>query len=74
MLLLWAFLGLASCKDRHLPNQEMVDLLKIAAKTDHNHENVFSPEAMIEYCDSILSTGPGEDAQREALSRKANAY
>ena len=66
-------LALASCKDRSLPNQEMIDLLKVAAKFDHNHENVFSPEAMVEYCDSILSSSPGGDVRRDALSRKANA-
>ena len=48
-------LGLASCKERQLPNQEMIDLLKVSARVDHNHENVFSPEAMIEYCDSIVT-------------------
>jgi len=66
-------LALASCKDRPLPNQAMIDLLKQSAKFDHNHENVFSPEAVVEYCDSILSRHPGEDAQRDALSRKAGA-
>ncbi|HTR29569.1 MAG TPA: CRTAC1 family protein [Puia sp.] len=70
---LLVLLAVASCKDRPLPNQEMIDLLKAAAKFDHNRENVFSPEAMIEYCDSILNSSPGEAAKREALGRKANA-
>jgi hypothetical protein len=66
-------LGLASCKQRQLPNQEMIDLLKVSARFDHNHENVFSPEAMIEFCDSIVSQTSDQDAQRTALSKKANA-
>ncbi|GGA82075.1 CRTAC1 family protein [Puia dinghuensis] len=72
-LLFFVLLGLASCKDKPLPNQEMIDLLKASAKLDHNHENVFSPEAMIEYCDSVLRKDPGEEAGRTALHRKANA-
>jgi hypothetical protein len=52
----------------------MIDLLKESAKIDHNHENVFSPEAVIEYCDSILQHDPSEDARKEALSKKGNAF
>jgi len=63
----------ASCKGKPLPNQEMIDLLKESAKADHNHENVFSPEAKIEYCDSILNTDPGEDVRVKTLEKKANA-
>jgi len=45
---LWIILLAAgSCRNKPLPNQPMIALLKIAAKTDHNYENVFSPEAMI---------------------------
>ena len=51
----------------------MIDLLKVSARFDHNHENVFSPEAIIEYCDSIVSQTSDQDAQRTALSKKANA-
>jgi hypothetical protein len=73
LLLFLALLALASCKERSHPNQEMIDLLKVSAKFDHNPENVFSPEAMVEYCDSVLNSSPGEEARREALRRKANA-
>ncbi|HVU94298.1 MAG TPA: FG-GAP-like repeat-containing protein [Puia sp.] len=66
-------LALTACGRHPLPNQEMIDLLKVAAKADHNHDNVFSPEAMIEYCDSLLGQDPNQDARDEALSRKANA-
>jgi len=73
LLLPLVLLALASCRHRPLPNQAMIDLLKISAKFDHNHENVFSPEAMVEYCDSLMGKNPGEEAGREILSRKANA-
>ena len=71
--LLLVVLGMFSCKDKPLPNQDMIDLLKVSARFDHNHENVFSPEATIEYCDSILKNGPGQDEQAKLLTRKANA-
>jgi len=72
-LLFLALLGLVSCKDKRLPNQEMIDLLKVSARIDHNHGNIFSPEARIEYCDSVLTDNPDENARRTALSKKANA-
>jgi hypothetical protein len=65
---------LAACKNKPLPNQAMIDLLKTAAKNDHNYENVFSPEAMIEHCDSVLGASPNEQAQRDALHKKANMF
>jgi len=73
ILLLMLFVAACKGKSRPLPNQEMIDLLKESAKTDHNHENVFSPEAVIEYCDSILNTGPGEDIRIKTLDKKAEA-
>jgi len=66
--------ALASCRHRSLPNQEMIDLLKVSARSDHNHDNVFSPDAMVEYCDSLLGQNPNEETGRETLSRKANAW
>src|SRR5690348_536568 len=63
----------AACKGKPLPNQEMIDLLKESAKADHNHENVFSPEAVIEYCDSVLNTDVGEDVQIKMFDKKAGA-
>jgi len=73
ILVFCVLLGLVSCKDKRLPNQDMIDLLKESARIDHNHENIFSPEAMIGYCDSILSDGADERAKRTALNKKANA-
>lgn len=72
-LIFLTLLSLASCREKRLPNQEMIDLLKASARFDHNYENVFSPEAIIEYCDSILSNTSDEDTRRKAFSRKANA-
>lgn len=51
----------------------MIDLLKAAEKNDDNYQNIFSPEAMIEHCDSIISNASNEAALTEALTRKANA-
>jgi len=73
VMFLLSVLFVAACKDKPLPNQEMIDLLKASAKTDHNHENVFSPEAKIEYCDSILNTDLGEDVRIATLEKKANS-
>jgi len=73
LLLFLALSSLFSCKDGHLPNQEMINLLKVSAREDHNRENVFAPEAMIEYCDSILQNGGEDNVRRTALSKKANA-
>jgi len=64
----------AACQDKRLANQDMIDLLKTAAKFDHNHNNPFSPEAMIEHCDSILSNTSDPYARTPALIRKANAF
>jgi hypothetical protein len=72
-LLFIALISLAACKDKPLPNQEMIDLLKVSARYDHNRENVFSPEAIITYCDSVLGNTSDEEAQMKALSKKANS-
>src|SRR5450631_2333233 len=61
------------CKHKDLPNQSMIDLLAVCAQYDHNPENVFSPEAIIESCDSILNTSPGEEVKIKTLLKKANA-
>ena len=67
------FLFIIACKHKDLPNQSMIDLLAISARYDHNPENVFSPEAMIESCDSILNTSPAEEIKIKTLVKKANA-
>ena len=37
----------ASCRQKPLPNQEMIDLLKEAEKYNNNPANVFAPEAIV---------------------------
>ena len=71
-LLLIVSLFFAACTHKHVPNQEMVDLLKISEKNDFNPDNVFSPKAIIKSCDSILDSSPGEAAKMSALTRKAD--
>ena len=51
----------------------MVDLLLAAKEYDNNPENVFSPEAKIKFCDSILNNSSNNDAMLKALRDKANA-
>lgn len=61
----------ASCVHKTVPNQEMVDLVKISEKNDFNAENVFSPDAILQSCDSILNNSGGEEAKEGALKKKA---
>ncbi len=64
-------LFLASCTHRQVPNQAMVDLLKISEKNDYNANNVFSPRAILKSCDSILENSPTEEVKLTTLNRKA---
>ncbi len=72
-LLLFFALSLGSCVHKPVPNQGMVDLLKIAEKNDFDPGNVFSPEAIVNSCDSILARSPGDQEKKAALIKKANA-
>jgi hypothetical protein len=67
--------SLFACKQPHkaLPNQEMIDLLKVAENYDFNPENVFSPGAKVKSCDSILNSSTDQAVLRQALHDKANA-
>src|SRR6186997_1807299 len=69
-----AFL-IVSCKHKTLPNQEMIDLLELADKHEYNQENIFSPEAVLEFTDSLLNTSPspGGDDLVKIKFRKASA-
>lgn len=70
--LIWLFfLFFLSCSHKQVPNQEMVDLLKISEKNDFNPENVFSPEAILKSCDSVLDSSPNEQAKEVVLKKKA---
>lgn len=62
-----------SCRHKELPNQYMIDLLKEAAAYDNNPNNVFSAEAVLKSCDSIINNSPDRNAVVQALSKKANA-
>src|SRR6185312_11069276 len=74
--LLW-FIALSaafiSCKQKELPNQSMIDLLKSAEKFDYNADNVFSPAAVMERCDSIIKNSADKNLVTDALVKKANA-
>jgi hypothetical protein len=72
-LLFAVCLLVGSCKNKPLPNQEMIDLLKAADKRAYNHENAFSPEAAVSYADSILKTSLPESDAFNIQIRKANA-
>jgi len=65
---------LVACTNKPLPNQDMIDLLKTAASIDHNHNNPFSPEATIEYCDSVIKSTANPYTLTPALIKKANAF
>src|SRR3954467_14634617 len=41
-------------KDKRLPNQAMIDLLKQADEKYKSPDNIFCPEAVVKLCDSIL--------------------
>ncbi|HEY5368399.1 MAG TPA: CRTAC1 family protein [Hanamia sp.] len=62
-----------SCKQKPLPNQAMIDLLKEAERNNQNPENVFSPETVVKYTDSIINNSSDAYVVTNALDRKANA-
>jgi hypothetical protein len=52
----------------------MIDLLKTAEKNYQNPENLFSPEAVVKYTDSVINNSSGEDLITKARYQKANAF
>jgi len=62
-----------SCEQKKLPNEDMIDLLKAAKKYEYNHNNIFSPGAMVEFCDSVIDNSYDENVVTEILNKKANA-
>jgi hypothetical protein len=72
LIFLWLIV-LGACKGKPLPNQPMIHLLKLSAKADHDPENVFAPDAIVMYCDSILNAASAGDVRQAASIRKANA-
>src|SRR6266496_2312295 len=64
---------LVSCKNKRLPNQEMIDLLQSTDKYEDNQENIFSPEAVLKFTDSLLVAPPADADIMEIKYRKAIA-
>ena len=64
---------LFSCRNKALPNQEMIDLLKVAEKQQNSPDNVFCPEAVVKFCDSLVDHSAKKEVVMQALSRKGNA-
>src|SRR5215831_16730006 len=62
-----------SCSYKKLPNQDMIDLLKATEKYENNPANIFSPEAIVTFCDSVINNTSDKNAVTEALNRKAGA-
>ena len=62
-----------SCKNKQLPNQEMIDLLRSTDKYEDNQENIFSPEAVLKFTDSLLAATPANADIIEIKYRKAMA-
>ncbi len=62
-----------SCKQKAVPNGYMVDLLKSAEENDYNPDNIFSPGAIVNSCDSIINHSSDKGSISQATSRKANA-
>jgi ASPIC and UnbV/FG-GAP-like repeat len=63
-----------SCRQKPLPNQAMIDLLKAAEKYNNNPANLFSPEAIIRSSDSVLNASSDPDVQIKTLQVKAGAF
>ena len=72
-LILFAMPLFISCKSETYPNQAMIDLLKEAEKNYNSPDNVFTPGAVVIYCDSILQNTSDEKEKMNALNRKAKA-
>src|SRR4051812_21896462 len=62
-----------SCKQKPLPNQYMIDLLREAKENDSNVNNVFSPGAILKNCDSVIDHSSDENVLTAALVKKGNA-
>lgn len=65
--------SLIACRNKTLPNQNMIDLLKISKENDYSSDNVFCPEAKVQFCDSIIENASDNNTINGALSNKANA-
>ncbi len=66
-------LFIVSCKQKTLPNEYMIDLLRDASENDSSANNIFSAGAISKYCDSIIDNSSDEDVVNGALFKKGNA-
>jgi hypothetical protein len=62
-----------SCKNKSLPNQEMIDLLRLSNQNAFSSANPFCPEAVVPYADSLLAANPGGIDIMAITIRKGNA-
>ena len=74
ILFLAALFLFISCKDKPLPNQEMIALLKATDKYEDNHENILCPEAFVRYADSMISANPSGVDLFPIKLRLGNSY
>jgi tetratricopeptide (TPR) repeat protein len=63
----------ASCLHKTIPNEDMVDLLKKIEKNNNKPENMFSPESVVKFSDSIINNSSDEEVLIKAMNNKANA-
>jgi len=62
-----------SCTHIERPNQEMIELLKACEKFQFNPNNIFSPEAIIKSCDSMLEKSSDKELITQVLLKKSGA-
>lgn len=67
------FFSVVSCKHKPLQNEAMSLILQEQAKLESNPENIFAPEAVLKYCDSIIASSNSKEAAMEVYRKKANA-
>jgi len=62
-----------SCREKPQSNHEMTELLQSTDKYEDNQENIFSPEAVLKFTDSLLNaSSPGNEVMKIKY-RKASA-
>lgn len=62
-----------SCNEKKSSSQYMIDLLKQSKIAFYNPENPFSPEAVVNYADSVTQNSSDENLKTKVLTRKAHA-
>ena len=72
-VLMLLIIACASCRQPDLPNQPMIDLLKVWERNYDNPGNIFSATATLRSCDSVIDRSDDADMVQLALNKKANA-